>query len=266
MTTDTRPARVRRGARGWVPNQHGAWAMVSVPWLLGFVLVTRRGGEALPGLLLLACWMVGYFAFFATSQWLKSRFKPRFFPAVRAYAIGAGVLGAALLALRPQWWSWAIVFAPLVVLSLWLAWRRRDRSLLSGISTVAAASLMPMVLGSDGVWPWTVAPELVGVSLVCFGYFFGTVLYVKTMIRERGSLPWVAASVSWHLACIVGSLALPAPLPRAVVASFFTVMAVRALLVPLFGPLGDRKVSAKSTGIGEFVATGALVVILLGPW
>lgn len=262
-STATRPARVKRGAQGWVPNQHGAWAMVIVPWVLGFAWMVRDGGAVVAPLLLFACWLVGYFEFFALSQWLRSRFKPRYLPAVRAYAVATAMLGLGVLALRPQWWSWALVFAPLVTLSLWLAWRRRDRGLLSGVSTVLAASLLPMVMGSDGVWPWTIPPELVGISLVSFGYFFGTVLYVKTIIRERGSLGWVLASVGWHLLCVAGALALPAPMPRVLLASFFALMAARAWFVPWLGPLRGRNFTARAVGIGEFVATGLLVLVLL---
>lgn len=263
-TTSIRHRPVRRRARGWVPNQHGAWAMVVVPWFLGFVWVLRHDGPVVASLVMFACWMSGYFAFFATSQWLRSRFKRRYFPAVRAYAVLTVALGVGVLVLRPQWWSWAVVFAPLAALSLWLAWRRRDRSLLSGIATVAAASLVPLVLGSDGVRPWTVAPELVAVAVICFGYFFGTVLYVKTIIRERGSLGWVLASVSWHLACLLAALLLPSDLPRFLIASFFALMAVRAWFVPWLGPLRGRNFTAKAVGIGEFAATAMVVALLIG--
>lgn len=265
-TTATGPRAAKRGSRGWIPNQHGAWAMLVVPWLLGFAHVLREGGDIASALLLLAFWLVGYFAFFAVSQWLRSRFKPRYFPAVRAYAAATGVLGIGLLVLRPQWWTWVLVFAPLVAVSLWLAWRRRDRGLLSGATTVAAASLMPMVVGSEGLWPWSVPTELVGIAAVCFGYFFGTVLYVKTLIRERGSRGWVFASVGWHLACLAGALVLPGSLPRLAVASFFALMTARAWLVPWLGPLRGRNVSAKDAGMGEFAATALLLVVLLAPW
>ncbi|MEO7587517.1 MAG: YwiC-like family protein [Arachnia sp.] len=60
-TATPRAARSRRGAHGWVLNQHGAWAMVLVPWLLGFATVVRDGGHPAPGLVLLACWLAGYF-------------------------------------------------------------------------------------------------------------------------------------------------------------------------------------------------------------
>jgi len=261
--TTTRPVSRKRGSSGWMPNQHGAWAMLVVPWLLGFSAVLRTGGSVVSSLLLLVTWLVGYFPFFALSQWLRSRMKPRFLPAVRTYAITAGVLGLGLMLLRPEWLSWGIVFAPLVALALRLSWRRRDRSLVSGVCTVAATSLLPMVMMSDGLWPWMIRSETVGVSLVCFAYFFGTVLYVKTIIRKRGSLAWVAVSVAWHLLCVGASFALPEVLPRALLASFFGLMAARAWVVPWLGPLRGRNFSAKAVGIGEFGATVLLLAVLL---
>lgn len=37
-----------------------------------------------------------------------------------------------------------------------------------------------------------------GAAAGAFAYFFGTVLYVKTLIRERGNRAYLIASVAWH--------------------------------------------------------------------
>ena len=42
-------------------------------------------------------------------------------------------------------------------------------------------------------------------SLALFGYFFGTVLHVKSLIRERGNTRMAAASTAWHLAWTVAT-------------------------------------------------------------
>jgi hypothetical protein len=83
---------------GWVPNQHGAWAMLASPLLIGIL----AGGFAWVHLPLAAFWFAGYFAFFATSLWLKARRRPRYWPAVRAYGAIAGALGVVILALQPN--------------------------------------------------------------------------------------------------------------------------------------------------------------------
>ena len=98
----------RKRSPGWVPNQHGAWAMLIVPYVVGLVAAVADSRFTLADVTLFGFWMVGYFAFFATSLWLKSRRKARYFPPVRAYAVGSAVLGLLTLALQPSLWSWAL--------------------------------------------------------------------------------------------------------------------------------------------------------------
>lgn len=244
-----------------MPNQHGAWAMLVVPCLMGLIWAGLEHQFRFSMVLLSVTWLLGYFTFFATTQWLKSRRKPRFRPAMLTYgAITAGC-GLVLLLLEPHWWSWALVFGPLTAIGLLLVVKKRERSVASGLVTVLAACLLPMVVGSRGVLHLGGVPELVVVTLVCFGYFFGTVLYVKTIIRERGSAAWVVASVGWHAAWTVGCLWLPTP-ARWWVVAFFAATTVRAFLVPWLGPLKGRAVTAKQVGIGEIVASIILVGVL----
>lgn len=258
-----RPRKSRRGpASGWVPNQHGAWAFVITPWLLGLFWALASGSFAVEHVVLFAFWLVGYFAFFALSMWLKSRFKPRYRRAVATYGAGSVVLGVVLLALRPDWWSWALVFAPVCTYALWLAYQRRDRDLSSGLATVVAACLLPLVMGSQGVLRLGGMPQLVIIALVCFGYFFGTVLYVKTVLRERGRISYVVYSVGWHVVCAAIALFIPQAGLAWGISGFFVAMAIRAGLVAWQGPLSGRRVSVKALGIAEFASTSLLVIVL----
>ena len=77
-----------------MPNQHGAWAMLASPLAVGIL----AGGPAWVHVPLTALWFVGYFAFFATSLWLKARRRPRYWPPVRAYGIAAAAHRGALAA------------------------------------------------------------------------------------------------------------------------------------------------------------------------
>ena len=76
-----------RRAPGWIPNQHGAWAMLATPLLVG-ILASRPTWAHLP---LTAFWFLGYFAFFAAGLWLKAA------PARRARYLPHGLLGQGLL-------------------------------------------------------------------------------------------------------------------------------------------------------------------------
>lgn len=248
--------RARGPAKGWLPNQHGAWAMLVLPWVFGFTHALATVGLRVEHLLLFAFWMVSYFAFFVAGLWLKSRFKPRYVPALVTYGGAAAVLGLALALLAPHWLPWVLVFAPVCGFALWLAWRRQERDVVSGLATVVAACLIPLVMGGLAAVPLALA-------LVCLGYFFGTVWYVKTVIRQRGKPGWVVASVAWHAACAVAVWWVPEPLPAAWLGVFFAALCLRALLVPLLGPMSGRRVDVKVLGIWEFVTSAALLGIML---
>ncbi|WP_113722985.1 YwiC-like family protein [Arcanobacterium haemolyticum] len=89
----------RRGAQ-WVPNYHGAWAMVAIPPLLGVF----ESGFVWPHVVLLTLWWLGYFDFFAIGLWLRSGRKARFWPPVVAYTVPCVVLGVVLALWVPFCW------------------------------------------------------------------------------------------------------------------------------------------------------------------
>ena len=261
----TPPARARRRRPpGWVPNQHGAWAMLVVPPLVG----VARSGPTWSHLLLLAAWLSAYLAFYAVGLWLKSHRKARYRPAAVTYAASTAALGVPLLVLHPELLRWGVVFAPLLALSLGYSARRDDRALANDLLTTAAASVMVVVAGALGADAAAPAPlgafgfawfpggadeRLWFAALVLFGYFAGTAFYVKTMIRERGSRGWLAASIAWHVGALGATLlAWPGA------AWLMVVALVRAVVVPWKWP----RLSAAQIGAGEVVVSALLAVVL----
>ena len=244
--TTERPRKARRRGPGWVPNQHGAWAMLATPLLVG-VLASEPRWVHVP---LAAFWLVGYFAFFATGLWLKSRRKARYLPPVRAYGLASLLLGALVLLLDPSLALWAPLFVPPLAIGLAASATRHERALVSGLATTVGSCLMTVVAydaggGTDWRTAWLLAAVLAA-------YFAGTVLYVKTLIRERGSEPHYWLSVGFHG---VATLAL-IPVGGALVA-VFALLTVRAAVAPAFG------ITPKQAGIGEIVATLAVAVTAL---
>jgi hypothetical protein len=229
-----------------VPNQHGAWSMLATPLLVG-VLGSHPRWVQLP---LAAFWFVGYLAFFASGLWLRSGRKPRYLPPVRAYAVAAAVLGALVLALRPDLARWAPLFAVPLGVGLFASARRNERSLVSGVSTTAGSCLMTLVAyDAGGGTDWRRAWLLTGILAA---YFVGTVLYVKTMIRERGvpAYHWLSALGHGTFACAMIPIS-----PWLVLV--FTLLAIRAAVVPTFRP------SARTVGLGEVAGTVAVAVTAL---
>ena len=244
-TAPTRPRRTRR-APGWVPNQHGAWAMVATPLLVGIL----ASGPTWTHLPLSAFWFLGYFAFFATSLWLKSRRKARYRPPVLVYGGAAALAGALTLLLEPGLLRWAPCFLLPLGVGLLASARRDERSLWSGVSTTVGSSLMTLVAfdaggGVDLPRAWLLAGILAA-------YFAGTVFYVKTLIRERDNALYYWLSVGFHSAATLALIPLCPPLTPV-----FAALTARAAIAPAF------RITPKQAGVGEIVATIVVAVLAL---
>ncbi len=229
-----------------MPNQHGAWAILAGPLLVGVV----AAGPAWVHLPLAVLWFLAYFAFFATGLWLKSRRKPRFRAPALVYAAACLPPGLAVLVLRPDLTRWLPMFLPLLATGLWLAARRQERTLAGGLAMTAAASLMTLVAfdAGNGV-DWGRAWML---TAVMAAYYGGTVLYVKTMIREWGAPAYLVASAAWHAVATVLVALVSWPL-----AAVFALLTGRALVGP------RRGWAPKQVGIGEVVLNCLVVAVAL---
>lgn len=249
-----------RRKKGWVPDQHGAWAMLFVPLVVGLVLRWRMPG-GLPGWAgpLAVTWLVGYFCFNASGLWLKAAARRRsvYLPPLLSYGTITGLAGLATLLLGgwPLLW-WLAVYLPLLGYALWLTSRRHDRALASGLCTVLAACLLAWILPfttPQAVWRRGL-DELTWLAPALFGYFFGTVFVVKTLIRERGKRGWVWASVAWHALWTLAAVALwrlGAGSPGWPL--FFAGCTVKAWALPWFGPLRGRTIRPAQVGALEVV-------------
>ncbi|GAB2484230.1 YwiC-like family protein [Luteococcus sediminum] len=256
------------GNRGWIPQQHGAWAMLVAPLLVGLVVRSRDGlpAWALP---LAATWLLGYFAFNACGLWLKAapRRRASHLPALLTWAGLAALAGVATLLLGgwPLLW-WVPFFCPLLGTALWLTSRRHERALLSGLCTVLAACLLVPILEfttPQAAWVAWPHPRLAD-ALALFGYFFGTVFVVKTLIRERGKPGWVAASVGWHAVWVLLALAGHRHgLAGTAWIVFFVLSTAKAWLLPWIGPRRDRTIRPAQVGLVEIAFSLAALAICL---
>ncbi len=185
---------------GWVPKQHGAWAMLVVPYLAGLVMAHDARPLGPADLILGATWLVGYFAFNAAVLTVKapaSR-RERYYPALAVYGAVAGALSVLTLTLT-GWWIlvWVPPYAGLVAWALHLAATHRERSLLSGVLTVVASCGLMVVLQPWGADDPTRATD-VAIMVALTAYFVGTVLHVKSLIRERNDPSAATRSQGYH--------------------------------------------------------------------
>lgn len=242
--------------------------MVVIPWLLGTWLRFHEGRGDAYALVLGLFWLAGYFAFHAASVWLKSHRQQRFLRPVVTYGAVAAALGLVTWALAgPALAWWAVPFVPVLVVALALAASRHERALVGGLLTVAAACLVVLVAAFES--PALVPGRngsAVGLALVCFGYFGGTVFFVKSMIRERGNRAFLALSVGWHVAVLAAAVAASLLTGFAWAwTAFFAAVAIRALVLPLVGPMrrDGRRFTPKQLGIAEAGFSALLIALAL---
>ncbi|AEE47372.1 YwiC-like family protein [Cellulomonas fimi] len=257
-TTPHRVAPARRRGPGWVPKQHGAWAMLVVPVVVGAVLA----GPGWRHLLLLVAWLVAYLAFHAAGLWLKASRRPRYLPPVRAYGIVTAVLGGALVASAPTLLWWGPVYGVLLAVSLVCSARRADRSWLNDGVTVVAAMLMTVVaagLGGPGPLPGADDARAWAATGLLAAYFLGTVPYVKSLIRDRDDPRVLAVSVAYHALLLAGSVAAAVLGGPVLLVPVAAALLARAILVARVRPWP----SAKAIGLGETAATVVVAAVVL---
>lgn len=238
----TRPAR-RRTVRRFLPPQHGAWAMLLLPYLAGLLTAGFRP----PALPLLGAWLCGYLLSYYLLQALKTRRIHRFRPAIALYAPLTALFAAPVLIVRPQVRLLAPAYALLIAVNAYYAWRRRERALLNDLASVVQSCLVVFVVAIVAEVP---LGQVVAPFVIVLLYLTGTVLYVKTMIRERGSRPYHRASIAYHAVALAAVTPLGA-LPAAV----FALLLARAWLLP------HRPLSPKQVGLLEIVASMLVLAV-----
>jgi len=244
------------GRKAWVPNQHGAWSMLVLPPIVGWVV----GGFSWVNLLFLPTWWGSYLTYWSWSQWLRTRSARKralIMLPLLVYTGWTAALALITLLAAPYLVQWVVPLLPLFAVALHQVWRGHERSLISGLSTTTAASLMAAVTYSlavrgDGGFlglgtPSTPLPgtspngALTGwswmwlVTALTAAYFCGTVPYIKSMIRERFNYVLLAGTVAAHAAVAAVSLWLASrgmlPWGHAVL---WVVLTVRSLVMPLW--------------------------------
>lgn len=241
-----------------MPDQHGAWAMLAAPPLVGTIV----GHPNWWHLLLAVAWLSAYCTFFATALWLKSGRRARYRTPMFGHGAALVVLGGTLLIARPGLLHWAPVYAVLLTIALVCAARRRDRSWLNDLVTVLAACLMTVVAAGLGQAAWYGDRTGWIAAGLLAAYFLGTVPYVKTMIRDRGKRSTYRISVGYHLVLLLGALEAAwvpgTPWQTWLLVPVAVGLLLRAALMPRRG-----RVRPAVVGAGEVVATVVVVAVTL---
>ncbi|WP_017812307.1 YwiC-like family protein [Paenibacillus shenyangensis] len=218
----------------YIPNQHGAWAMLILPFLLG-LSISGGGWIHLP---LFLCWLVMYLFSYPVLQWIKTGRKDRYLRPAALYGVLLVPLVAVVIAQQPQMLMYGALLLIFFAVPAYYAKRRNERALFNDIvAIVLFSSFIYPVVYMSGTPDWIAASKLFLLSVL---YFTGTALYVKTMIREKKNRRYYYISCVYHLLLVVLAagwnvwLCIP-----------FAVLLIRAVWLP------KQKLRTMQVGIAE---------------
>lgn len=180
------------------PNQHGVWSMIILPIAFGIAV----SGFTFLHILLYLGVLAAYFMSDQVFFYLKKRKKEI------GYIYTASLFGIiVLISFIPivlykfeTFWIFLLMI-PLSLINAFFAKKKNERAFTNDLIAVIIFCLFGVIsvllntaLSNINAW--------LPVFILSFLYFFGTILYVKTMIREKKSIKYKWSSWIYHL-CIV---------------------------------------------------------------
>ncbi|MBO3143084.1 YwiC-like family protein, partial [Dermatophilus congolensis] len=263
------PKRPRRRSTAWIPRQHGAWAILTVPITVG-VIRSHGHPTQLP---LIAFCFTAYLTYNAFSTWTTSRHNPRHLPPLLTYTTLATTLALTTLITRPDLAHYTILFIPLTAITTWCTLNHHERWLLNDITTITTACLFGYIVYMAGFTPTgTIGvgrAKMATATILLIAYFTGTALYIKTIIRERTSRPHHIASITYHATCttLLATALLLGPtgidilrLPGLTSRGTLTATIIFLLLTIRATALAGHKIRPTHAGLGELAASALLTI------
>jgi len=226
----------RPGRTPLVPPQHGAWAFLALPVLLGLTQ-TSPGWVHVP---FVVAWVAAYPASWAAASLVRARRGKRFRRPLAFWSAVALPHALILVVTRP-WLLWvgAVLLVGFAV-NLRYARRNDERAIVNDLVLVAEATLATWLTwalvapGSAGAWtpPGGAPREVWLLTVVCAAVLVGSVLHVKSLVRERRDPRWAVASRAYAVVCLV--LSVPLALAWGVPAGWAFVLAATELALRAF--------------------------------
>ncbi|MBB5325580.1 hypothetical protein HNQ34_002681 [Anoxybacillus tepidamans] len=189
-----------------IPKQHGAWAMLVIPFLLG----AYAGGISLLHLPLFLGWLGLYLAAYPFLMAMKTKRKGEYMRWFYCYFSVAVIMLAI-----PLFFQWKLVYfglamVPFFFVNLYYAKKKDERALLNDVAAIASFCIGG--LASFYISRGTLTMQAWELYMFCFFFFIGSTFYVKTMIREKKNPMYKWVSWGYHLLLVVGLIIAGYPL------------------------------------------------------
>jgi hypothetical protein len=182
----------------FLPKQHGAWAMLIIPFWLGVL----EGGFIWKHIPFFIGWLLLYLATYPMLLLFKKK-KIHFYTKwTLIYMIPSLILLLIPLLERPSIFYFGLLMIPFFMINAYYTSKNQDRAFMNDISAIFAFSIAG--LASSYLGHGFMNIETIVLSFLTSVLFFvGCTFYVKTMIREKKNNQFKWISWTYHLLIVV---------------------------------------------------------------
>ncbi|MCL6570197.1 MAG: YwiC-like family protein [Bacillus sp. (in: Bacteria)] len=231
----------------FLPKQHGAWAMLILPFWLGVI----DGGFLWKHIPFFVGWLLLYLATYPMLLLFKKKKLPFYLKWTIIYMIPALLFLLIPLIERANLFYFGLLMLPCFMINAYYTSKNNDRAFMNDLSAIFAfsiAGLASSYLGHGVVNLETIF--FTGLTSVLF--FVGCTFYVKSMIREKKNNQFKWISWIFHFVLVFAWFAFG----LWIVALAFIPSLLRAIL--LYG----KQLSPKQIGIYEIINSCVFFIII----
>lgn len=177
----------------FLPKQHGAWAMLIIPFWLG-VIASQFMWQHVPFFI---GWLLLYLATYPMLLLFKGKNIPFYRKWTFIYFVPALILLLIPLWTRPSIIVFGLAMIPFFIINVYFSRKKNDRALLNDFSAIIVFGIAGLASGYLPEGQINSASILVFITSTLF--FVGSTFYVKTMIREKKNIAYKWISWSYHI-------------------------------------------------------------------
>lgn len=231
----------------FLPKQHGAWAMLIIPFWLGVV----NGGFLWEHIPFFIGWLLLYLATYPMLLLFKGKKITFYTKWSLIYLIPALLFLFIPLYHKPTVVYFGLLMVPFFILNAYYSSKNQDRAFMNDMSAIFAFSMAS--LGSGYLSLGIVTSETVLFSFLTSVLFFvGCTFYVKSMIREKKNSHFKWISWLYHILLVIGWIIFG----LWIVALAFIPSLIRAII--FYG----KSLSPKQIGIYEIINSTIFFIII----
>jgi hypothetical protein len=231
----------------FLPKQHGAWAMLILPFWLGVI----DGGFLWQHIPFFIGWLLLYLATYPMLLLFKKKKVPFYVKWTLIYMVPALLFLLIPLIERATLVYFGLLMLPFFIINAYYTSKNNDRAFMNDLSAIFAFSVAGLASSYLGQGILTLE-TIIFTGLTSVLFFVGCTFYVKSMIREKKNMQFKWISWIFHLFLVFAWLAFG----LWIVALAYIPSLLRAIL--LYG----KQLSPKQIGIYEIINSCLFFIII----